>query len=284
MNQLIKDQRAKGATAQLGDRRNGRYHFCEFQPVQDRGLARCVQAKHQDAHVLGAQHPLPHLAEEHAHAAEVPTDAGDAIWHEVRLEMLEPNTHGTTSEPSMPLHAPCHFMPQNCQQACNPPTIHCCVPQKDFVRSVGFRFTPALLHTTNNIVSCSCARHNASAWGSAALFWEKARALMQCQQHRNSTAAPRRCSSSVRFELLLPACPKLAAVHSGSFGGRDLALALGPSPLAARLHRPKTATLNKTRASGHPTSKLNPHAASRSPCPSFHLREDKVRDSQSRPS
>ena len=112
-----KNHRANDATAQLGDCWNGRYHFCEFQPVQDRGLARCVQAKHQDAHVLGAQHPLPHLAEEHAHDAEVSTGTC------YRLEMLEPNTHGTTSGASMPPPAPCHVMPQNSQQACHTRTM-----------------------------------------------------------------------------------------------------------------------------------------------------------------
>ena len=59
---------------------------------------------------------------------------GPAIWHEDRLEMLQPNTHGTTSGAGMPLHAPCHVMPHKCREAFDPRTIQFV----DFVGSVGY--------------------------------------------------------------------------------------------------------------------------------------------------
>ena len=113
-----KNHRANDATAQLGDCWNGRYHFCEFQPVQDRGLARCVQAKHQDAHILGAQHPLPHLAEEHAHDAEVPTGTCYLARGSARDAAAKHPRNNLGSR-----HAPCHVMPHKCREACHPRTI-----------------------------------------------------------------------------------------------------------------------------------------------------------------
>ena len=182
---------------------------------------------------------------------------GPAIWH----EMLEPNTHGTTSGAGMPLPAPCHVMPQNSQQAC-------LCPSKGLCGKCGLQ---------------------SSAWGMLGQFLRyffgdgqdpscSANSTTAAQQRRSVAAA---VSDSSYSPLHVQS---LQLYTQAALGGRDLALALEPSPLAARLHRPETATLNKTRASGHPTSTLKPHAVTHPPCPSFHLREDKVRDSQSRPS
>ena len=46
---------------------NGHHHFGKFQLVEDGGLSRCVQAQHQDSHLLGPLQTRPDLAEEQAH-------------------------------------------------------------------------------------------------------------------------------------------------------------------------------------------------------------------------
>ena len=46
---------------------DGGNDLCQFQAVQNGGLACSVQTKHQNPHLFGSNHPCPHLAEKHAH-------------------------------------------------------------------------------------------------------------------------------------------------------------------------------------------------------------------------
>mmetsp|Transcript_123679 Transcript_123679/g.346365 ORF Transcript_123679/g.346365 Transcript_123679/m.346365 type:complete len:267 (+) Transcript_123679:81-881(+) len=51
------------------DGRDGRHDLAELELVQDRGLARCIEADHEDAHLLLTHEALPDLREGEAHGA-----------------------------------------------------------------------------------------------------------------------------------------------------------------------------------------------------------------------